>query len=300
MTKFRKFSIKTSLLIKFSFLENHQKIYLSVKDYLVSGESFDLVYDDDSDFLKTFPQPNPENLPKYYESQDYISHTDEKRGLFSSLYQFVKKWSLQKKTKLIFEQNGGLGSLLDVGAGTGDFLKIAKEKGWQVHGMEPNKNASKLASEKGIELKSSLNDFAKKQFDIVTLWHVLEHIPNLEETISKLSNLVKPHGTLIIAVPNFKSYDANYYGKFWAAYDAPRHLWHFSKVSIETLFSENFELKKIEPMIFDSFYVSLLSEKYKTGNKFSLKAIWIGFKSNIKAKRTKEYSSHIYCFKKTK
>ncbi len=280
-------------------MQNHEKKYLSVKDYLVSGESFDLVHDTDSDFLKTFPQPKIEELPKYYESQEYISHTDEKRGLISSLYQLVKKWSLQKKAKLILQQHGEVGSLLDVGAGTGDFLKVAKVKGWQVHGMEPNKNAAKLALKKGIDLKDSLNDFEGKQFDVVTLWHVLEHIPDLEETILKLAALVKPQGALIIAVPNFKSFDARYYGKFWAAYDVPRHLWHFSKESMKNLFAENFHLKKIEPMIFDSFYVSLLSEKYKTGRKFSLKAFWIGLLSNIKAKRSKEYSSHIYCFKKS-
>ena len=280
-------------------MQNHEKKYLSVKDYLVSGETFELVHDTDSDFLKTFPQPKIEELPKYYESQEYISHTDEKRGLISSLYQLVKKWSLQKKAKLILQQLGDVGSLLDVGAGTGDFLKVAKEKGWQVHGMEPNKNAAKLALEKGIDLKASLNDFEGKQFDVVTLWHVLEHIPDLEETILKLAALVKPQGALIIAVPNFKSFDARHYGKFWAAYDVPRHLWHFSKESIKNLFAENFHLKKIEPMIFDSFYVSLLSEKYKTGRKFSLKAFWIGLLSNIKAKRSKEYSSHIYCFKKS-
>ena len=280
-------------------MQNHEKKYLSVKDYLVSGETFELVHDTDSDFLKTFPQPKIEELPKYYESQEYISHTDEKRGLISSLYQLVKKWSLQKKAKLILQQHGEVGSLLDVGAGTGDFLKVAKVKGWQVHGMEPNKNAAKLALEKGIDLKASLNDFEGKQFDVVTLWHVLEHIPDLEETILKLAALVKPQGALIIAVPNFKSFDARYYGKFWAAYDVPRHLWHFSKESMKNLFAENFHLKKIEPMIFDSFYVSLLSEKYKTGRKFSLKAFWIGLLSNIKAKRSKEYSSHIYCFKKS-
>ncbi len=279
-------------------MQNHEKKYLSVKDYLVSGESFDLIYDPTLDFLKTSPQPKTEDLPKYYESQDYISHTDENRGLFSSVYQLVKKWSLQKKSKLIFSQNNEIGTLLDIGAGTGDFLKVAKEIGWQVQGMEPNKNALKLASEKGIELKSSLNDFEGKQFDVITLWHVLEHIPNLEETIIKLSNLVKPNGSLIIAVPNFKSFDAKHYGKFWAAFDVPRHLWHFSKESIQKLFSENFKLEKVEPMIFDSFYVSLLSEKYKTGNKFSLKAVWIGLLSNLKAKRTKEYSSHIYCLRK--
>lgn len=281
-------------------MQNHDKIYLSVKDYLVSGETFDLVYDETYDFLKTTPKPKTENLPKYYESEDYISHTDDKRGLFSSLYQLVKKWSLKKKTKLIINQNGEVGSLLDVGAGTGDFLKVAKEKGWKVNGTEPNKNAAKLAFEKGFNLKPSLNEFSGKEFDVVTLWHVLEHVPNLEETIIELSNLVKPNGTLIIAVPNFKSFDAQHYGKFWAAFDAPRHLWHFSKHSIEKFFAPNFHLQQIEPMIFDSFYVSLLSEKYKTGNKFSLKAFWIGLLSNLKAKSTKEYSSHVYCFKKIK
>ncbi|WP_235003994.1 class I SAM-dependent methyltransferase [Aequorivita lipolytica] len=271
---------------------------MSTKDHLVSGETFNLVYHEESDLLKTSPSPKIEELSKYYESQDYISHTDKKSGLFSSLYQLVKKWSLQKKAKLIFHQNNGKGSLLDVGAGTGDFLKVAKEKGWQVQGTEPNENAAKLALEKGIQLNPSLNNFKGNEFDVVTLWHVLEHVPNLEETISELSSLVKPNGTLIIAVPNFKSFDAKHYGKFWAAYDVPRHLWHFSKKSIEQLFSENFQLQNIEPMIFDSFYVSLLSEKYKTGNKFSLKAFWIGFLSNLKANSTKEYSSHIYCFKR--
>ncbi|WP_026451833.1 class I SAM-dependent methyltransferase [Aequorivita capsosiphonis] len=281
-------------------MQHPEKTYLSVKDYLVSGEVFNLIHDQDHDMLKTSPQPDVENLPKYYESEDYISHTDEKRGLMSRLYQTVKKWSLQKKTNLIFEQNSEVGSLLDVGAGTGEFLKVAKEKSWNVQGMEPNENARRLASEKGIELKSSLSDFHENQFDVVTLWHVLEHIPNLEETISQLSDLVKPNGTLIIAVPNFKSYDAKHYKEFWAAFDVPRHLWHFSKVSIEKLFSKNFTLEKTEPMIFDSFYVSLLSEKYKTGSKFSLKAFWIGLRSNLKANRSKEYSSHIYCFRKAK
>ncbi len=281
-------------------METNSNIYLKVKDYLVSDESFNLIYDENLDFLTTSPQPKKEELSKYYESLDYISHTDEKRGLIAYLYQRVKKWSLSKKANLIFKQNDGVGTLLDIGAGTGDFLKIAKEKGWKISGMEPNKNAVLLASKKGIDLKTSLNDFEGAQFDVVTLWHVLEHIPNLENTIVALSNLVKPNGVLLIAVPNFKSFDATYYGEFWAAFDVPRHLWHFSKKAIKQFFAKEFELEKIKPMVFDSFYVSLLSEKYKSGNKFSIKAIWIGFLSNFKALSTKEYSSHIYCFKKTK
>lgn len=281
-------------------METNSKIHLSVKDYLVSGEAFNLTYNEELDFLKTVPQPKEEDLHKYYESEEYISHTDEKRGVLSFLYQTVKKWSLINKTNLIGKENNGVGSLLDVGAGTGDFLIAAKNNGWKVFGVEPNKNALKLASEKGIELELNLDKFVGNQFDVVTLWHVLEHIPNLEETVIKLSNLVKPNGTLIIAVPNFKSYDAKYYKEYWAAYDVPRHLWHFSKTSIEKIFAKEFMLHKIKPMIFDSFYVSLLSEKYKTGNKFSLKAFWIGLKSNLSAKQSKEYSSHIYCFKKAK
>ncbi len=279
---------------------NHFDNYLKTKDFLVSGESFDLVHDKELDLLKTVPQPKLEELGRYYESEDYISHTDDKKGLLSSVYQLVKKWSLRNKTKLIFTQNLGVGSLLDVGAGTGDFLKFAKERGWKVQGMEPNTKARSLALEKGIALKNSLDEFKGEQFDAVTLWHVLEHIPNLDETISILIDLVKPGGSLIIAVPNYKSFDATYYGNFWAAYDVPRHLWHFSKIAIEELFSVNFKMEKIKPMVFDSFYVSLLSEKYKTGKSFSLKAFWIGLKSNLKGNTSKEYSSHIYCLRKVK
>lgn len=272
--------------------------YLSVKDFLVSGEFFELIYDSKFEMLKTVPQPSAEKLPDYYESQDYISHTDQNRGVLATIYQLVKKWSIRKKLRLILKENQGVGALLDIGAGTGDFLKVAMEKGWQVQGMEPNVNAVKLASEKGLDLKLSLEEFKKDQFDVVTLWHVLEHMPNLEETILQLSNLVKPKGTLIIAVPNFKSYDAQHYGKYWAAYDTPRHLWHFSKKSLMLLFNDHFLLEKTLPMIFDSFYVGLLSEKYKTGRQFSLRGIWVGLISNLKGQRSKEYSSHIYCFKR--
>ncbi|MGB3345324.1 MAG: class I SAM-dependent methyltransferase [Aequorivita sp.] len=279
-------------------MNNSAEKYLTTKDYLVSGEAFELIYDSQFEMLKTIPQPPVEKLADYYESLDYISHTDRDRGMFATLYQLVKKWSIKKKLRLITRENNGTGSLLDIGAGTGDFLVAAKEGGWEVFGMEPNTNALKLASEKGLVLKSSLDQFKNRQFDVITLWHVLEHVPNLGETILELSSLVKPNGTLIIAVPNFKSYDALHYGKYWAAFDTPRHLWHFSRKSLMLLFDDHFQLKKTLPMFFDSFYVSLLSEKYKTGRQSSIKGIWIGFISNLKGRRSKEYSSHIYCFKR--
>jgi len=269
-----------------------------VKDYLVTGETFELIYDSEREILITSPQPKEENLAKYYESEEYISHTDNKKGIVSYLYQIVKKRAIEKKVVLINSLNNGSGSLLDIGAGTGDFLKEAKEANWRVSGVEPNEGAKKLAKEKGIDLQESLDNFSGKTFDVITMWHVLEHVPNLEESISTIEKLLKPGGTLIIAVPNYKSFDANHYKEHWAAYDVPRHLWHFSQASMQKIFSENVQLIKTKPMIFDSFYVSLLSEKNKTGKQNLIKAFFVGLRSNLSAWKTKEYSSLIYCFKK--
>lgn len=272
----------------------------SIKDFLVSGEEFSLVQNPVYGYWETNPQPPIGELPKYYESDAYISHTDSKKGALSFLYQRVKKYSLRKKQKLITQLNSGKGRLLDVGAGTGDFLRMAKEKGWDVHGVEPNGKARELARVKEIDLEASLDAVEGEQFDVVTLWHVLEHLPDLENSVRKIEKLVKPGGVLLVAVPNLNSWDARYFGKYWAAYDVPRHLWHFSQASIQNLFSSELNLEKVKPMIFDAFYVSLLSEKYRTGKSFSVKAFWLGFRSNCSAWKTGEYSSLIYCFKKAK
>lgn len=274
------------------------KIELSIKDFLVSGASFDLLYDSKREILVTSPQPKPEELSRYYESEDYISHTDEDKGLMASLYQMVKRYSLSKKLRLIASLNRGSGSLLDIGAGTGEFLKLIKEYNWKVQGVEPNEKARSFASIKDLKLNESIDELAGNTFDVVTLWHVLEHLPDLENTIAKIEAFVKPGGVLIIAVPNFRSYDAKYYKNYWAAYDVPRHLWHFSKESMKVLFSSEMKLVKTKPMIFDSFYVSLLSEKYRSGKNFSIKAILVGLWSNIVALKSGESSSHIYCFRK--
>ncbi len=275
-------------------------VYISAKDYLVSGEEFQLLYDSEFEMLITNPRPQNEELAKYYESENYISHTDKKQGVVSFLYQTVKKYSLHKKVKLIQKLNKGSGKLLDVGAGTGDFLVAAKSKGWEISGVEVNENARNLAREKSVSLNNSINSFNDQKFDVITMWHVLEHISNYQEVLQTCYSLLKEHGILVIAVPNYKSYDAKYYKSHWAAYDVPRHLWHFSRTSLPKLLKDTFHLICEKPMIFDSFYVSLLSEKYKSAKNFSLKAFVVGLRSNIKAKRTKEYSSIIYCFKKTK
>lgn len=278
-----------------------QNVYLEVKDHSVSGESFDLLMDEGLQLLKTHPQPSLENLGRYYESEDYISHTDGKRTFFEKIYQAVKQKSLRDKVKLIESLNPAKGNLLDIGAGTGDFLVEAKKNNWQITGYEPSPKARNIALSKGLSLIEDIKHIPDNSIDVITMWHVLEHVPDVEKEISELKRMLKPNGVIIIAVPNYKSYDAAYYGAYWAAYDVPRHLWHFSKTAIEKLFErQGLELIKILPMKFDSFYVSLLSEKYKTGKMNFIKGFMIGMQSNAKARQTKEYSSHIYVIKRAK
>lgn len=276
-------------------------VFIRVQDYSVSKESFDLLLDEELQLLKTHPQPSLDALPSYYESEDYISHTDGNRSLFEKLYHIIKRKAIRDKVKLISQLHPQKGTLLDIGAGTGDFLSEAKNQNWQITGIEPNDKAKAIAVSKGVCFAASLETLENHTFDVITMWHVLEHVPDLEKQIQELKRLLKPSGTLIIAVPNFKSFDAQHYGKFWAAYDVPRHLWHFSKISIEKLFlSEKMQLIKVLPMVFDSFYVSLLSEKYKTGKMNFINGFLIGLRSNLKAKQNFEFSSHIYIIKNLK
>ncbi|WP_297518010.1 class I SAM-dependent methyltransferase [Flavobacterium sp.] len=276
------------------------KFVFKVKDHSVSGEEFELWMDRQWELLVTHPQPTPEQLPAYYESADYISHTDGKRTLFEKAYQFVKGIALANKLQLINSMSPK-GTILDIGAGTGDFLLTCKNDGWQATGIEPSAKAKSIAESKGITMTASQNDLPDRSFDVITMWHVLEHVPDLEAQLQSLKRLLKPEGTVIVAVPNFKSYDAQHYQSYWAAYDVPIHLWHFSKTAIEKLFAQQtMQLVKVLPMKFDSYYVSLLSEKYKTGKMNYVKAVWIGWRSNVRAKQTKEYSSHIYVLKNMK
>lgn len=277
------------------------KLFLNVKDHSVSNENFELFLDESLDMLITHPQPDIENLASYYESDDYISHTDGKRSLFEKAYHFVKSIALKNKLKLINSLQHEKGKLLDIGAGTGEFLSIAKENGWQAIGIEPSEKARNIAIKKGVEFSENLEKFEDQSFDVITMWHVLEHVPNLDEQIKELKRLLKPDGTILIAVPNFNSFDAKHYGAFWAAYDVPRHLWHFSKTAIKKLFADKgMTLVKILPMKFDAFYVALLSEKYKTGKMNFISAFLTGLQSNSKARRNSEYSSHIYVIKNAK
>ena len=279
-----------------NFLED--KSFITVKDFSVSGESFSLLLNEEYQILKTHPQPTLDKLGSYYEFEDYISHTDGKRTLFEKMYHFIKRKAIRDKVSLINSYQPLKGRILDIGAGTGDFLLEAKNQNWEILGIEPNDKAKRIAVGKGIKFGDTIEKLESNSFDVITMWHVLEHVPDVEHQVAELKRLLKPSGTIVIAVPNFKSYDAKYYKEFWAAYDVPRHLWHFSKTAIEKLFDkQNMNLEDIKPMWFDSFYVSLLSEKYKTGKMNFISGFFIGFVSNVSGLFKKEFSSHIYVLK---
>ncbi|WP_317162747.1 class I SAM-dependent methyltransferase [Winogradskyella endarachnes] len=282
-------------------MPNNKPTYLTLKDHSVSKEEFQLLYNKALDMLETYPEPKGEKLSEYYKSEDYISHTDTKRNLLEFAYHKVRAISLKRKLKLINSFQSETKQLLDIGCGTGDFLQTALNDNWNITGIEPNESARQIANSKtnnAVYETEELSKLKPNSFDVITLWHVLEHLPDLEMHTALFKSLLKPNGTLVIAVPNYKSYDAQYYKNFWAAYDVPRHLWHFSKTSILELFKKkSMTLENILPMKFDAYYVCLLSEKYKSGYMNAVKAFWIAWQSNRKAKRSKEYSSHIYMLK---
>ena len=279
--------------------ENHS-LFLQCKDYTVSHKIFDIVQCNDCGFKFTNPRPKPEELGKYYESEEYISHSGTKKGLIYRAYHIARNYTLSKKYKLIQENHPN--SLLDIGCGTGEFLNYCKQKGLDVVGVEPGEKARNFATSE-YHLTVYQEDFllsTNKQFDVITMWHVLEHVPFLNERMKELHSLLRDSGTLYIAVPNCESFDAAYYKQYWAAYDVPRHLYHFTKKDISTLAQNHgFFVEKILPMRLDSFYVSMLSEKYKNGKINYLKAFMVGLRSNLKAGKD-NYSSLIYCLKKLK
>ena len=271
-------------------------------DYSTSKEKFTIVSCETCDFTFTNPRPKDEYLGKYYKSDMYISHTNNTKGLFNWMYQTVRKYAIGSKINLL-KKTSKKKDHLDIGCGTGEFLNACKKSGYNTKGIEPSEIARKQAIKNfnlSVSENTNLNQFQKEQFDSISMWHVLEHVPNLNQTIAEFNRILSENGKVIIAVPNHKSWDTKHYKEFWAAWDVPIHLWHFSRETIEQLFSKyNFKLIETKPMLFDSFYVALLSEEFKTGKKKFISGFIIGFISNIIGMLTKKgCSSTIYVFEK--
>ena len=277
----------------------------SAKDYTVSGEYFSIEKCLTCTLLFTQNIAEQNEIGRYYASENYISHSDTQAGLVNKLYHLIRKKTLQSKKKLIERgSEKSNGNILDIGCGTGAFLHTMKTEGWEITGLEPDENArAKAKTLYGIQPQPSNNIFnlPDNGYDAITMWHVLEHVHQLHEYIGQLKNMLTDNGKIFIAVPNYTSYDAQHYNAFWAAYDVPRHLYHFSPASMKRLVEQHgLTIKKIKPMWFDSFYVSMLSEKYKSGKGNLMKAFLIGFVSNIKALfNPDKCSSLIYIIEKS-
>lgn len=292
--------IKTCPICESENLVDHLKI----KDYFLSQESFSIQKCQHCGFLLTNPRPAKENIGVYYKSENYISHSNKKQGLFAGLYQLARKRNLSSKYKIISKQ-AKTGRALDIGAGTGHFLNYLENKGWKAQGIEPDEEAASFARNNfnlQIDSEKKIAEFKNDSFDLITMWHVLEHVHNLNERMSELARLIKPQGLVILALPNPESYDANYYVKYWAAYDVPRHLYHFRKRDIKKLAEKhNFSVEEIYPMKLDAFYVALLSEKY-IGKKWGvIRAFLIALRSNSKSSsKNPNTSSLIYILRPNK
>ncbi len=271
---------------------------IQVKDFSVSGEEFSIY--ECADCTARFTQDVPEEnaIHSYYEFPDYISHTDTRKGLVNNLYHRVRKITLSSKKNLVEKlSHKKSGTLLDYGAGTGAFLNEMKTAGWQVTGLEPDKGARDKAQalyQIQMNTPDHLHSLATESLDVITLWHVLEHVHSLHETLEQLKRVLKKGGIIFIAVPNYTSTDARIYKSEWAAWDVPRHLYHFAPKSVKKLFEiHGFQFQQLLPMWFDSFYVSMLSEKYRNGKPGLVNAFFSGLKSNVAAMRGHEFCSSL-------
>lgn len=278
---------------------------MTCTDFYASGEQFQLCSCRECGFMFTQGAPVEAEIGRYYETPDYISHSDTKKGAMNAIYHRVRQYMLNSKARLVMRVSRCLsgGRLLDVGTGTGYFANAMDGRGWMVEAIEKNPQARAFAKEHfGLDVKpeSALDGFAPGSFDVVTLWHVMEHLEHLNETWERLKELLTAKGVLVVAVPNCSSYDAQKYGSRWAAYDVPRHLWHFTPATIARLADKHgFVLAESHPMPFDAFYVSMLTEK-QMGHSFSfLRGMWVGTAAWLSAQGNKERSSSmIYVFRK--
>ncbi|MEG0948391.1 MAG: class I SAM-dependent methyltransferase [Bacteroidales bacterium] len=249
---------------------HEMKNFLHCSDHYASGETYALMRCTGCGFIFTQDFPDESEIGRYYETPDYVSHSDTRKGLMNKVYHGVRRFMLNRKGKMTEGLLAGKkGTILDIGCGTGYFLDTMKQRGWNTLGVEKSTLAAKAARDHfGLTVVEDLREVTQEYtFDVISLWHVMEHLQDLPTVFGRLRSLLKEEGKLIIALPNSSSYDAGYYKEYWGAYDVPRHLWHFSPDTFAKLAcKEGFIVEKFAPMPFDAFYVSMLSEKYK-GNK---------------------------------
>ena len=271
---------------------------MKIKDCFLTKETFEVSKSSYEGVLKT--QNTPNDIERYYDSPEYISHTKD-NSLKSKVYQFIQGRNEKYKLKIISRYKPS-GKLLDYGCGDGTFLKfINSNKNYTAYGFEPNPKARESAASKiGIaNIYSSLNEIEDRSLDVITLWHVLEHVPNPQEIVLKLKLKLKKEGFLFIALPNYKSFDARFYKEHWAAWDVPRHVFHFSrKGAIDFFFDEcKSNVLNTYSLPFDSFYISLISENYAKNPLGILRAPFVASISNLIGSRNNNFSSVIYVFK---
>jgi 2-polyprenyl-3-methyl-5-hydroxy-6-metoxy-1,4-benzoquinol methylase len=282
---------------------NSLKPFMKVQDYSVSGEVFDLELCSDCDLVFTNPRPKLEESPRYYQSEAYISHTNSKEGLMNKAYQWARQRAIKGKIGHLSQYIEQKGSLLDYGCGTGEFLNAAQLAGWHVRGLEIDAGARQQALQNHgltVEDPIQLSNIPSDSIQVITLWHVLEHVHSLKETVAHFQRCLQPGGYLVIAVPNRTAYDASKFGPFWAAWDVPRHLYHFSEEPVRNLMSKNgFKHLNIKGMFFDPFYITLLSTRYKTGRSNLFQAALTGIITNMKGWSNRSFhSSLLYTFQK--
>jgi 2-polyprenyl-3-methyl-5-hydroxy-6-metoxy-1,4-benzoquinol methylase len=275
-----------------------------IEDYSVSHEKFKLSKCSNCELKFTNPRPTQNDIAPYYDFPEYYSHEDKISNITQAIYSYIRKYAVNSKVELFNTLKPTKGNLLDYGCGTGELVAKAKSKGWNVEGVEPNDKARNYASDKTqITIKKEFES-TEQTYDVISLFHVLEHIHELRKTIKKLVTNLKSGGYIIIAVPNPESFDAKKYGNHWAGWDVPRHLYHFNGKSMKIFATEfGLELENVLPMKFDSYYVSLLSEGYQNPKQPILVRYWKSFitgrKSNsIAATQNNNYSSKLYLFKK--
>jgi len=274
------------------------RYHISCKDHLVSDETFDLVQCTDCGLVFTQNAPKPDEIGRYYESLNYISHSDTKKGLTARLYHLARQVMLPAKRKTVQNFTGKTtGTLLDYGSGTGYFIRHMADYGWETQGIEIDKGAREYAKEwthLPVDSPETLAALPDNHFDVITLWHVLEHVHDLTGTLSQFNRILKNGGHLVIALPNYTSTDAQHYKENWAAYDVPRHLWHFAPKTVKTILSDNgFQLDALKPLPLDAFYISMLSEKYQGHSLALFRGIIHGFQSWLKSLRDQERSSSL-------